>query len=78
MEEGAGRLILPGPLIGILQRWIASKGHPTAWRVAAEIIACVGSRSDLGILEGWPLTGSDEDRRGIQNTRYRVERRSLG
>jgi hypothetical protein len=76
-EEGAGRVVPPGQLIGVLRRWIAGKGDLKAWQVAAEIIAAVGSRSDLGILEGWPPAHTDLGRLIIENTRYRVERRSL-
>ena len=70
-------MVPPGQLIGILRRWIAGKDELKAWQVAAEIIAAVGSRSDLDLLEGWPPTDSDEGRLIIKNTRYRVERRSL-
>ena len=75
--EGGGHFFPSTQLITILRRWLVLNTSAKAYLVASIVIASVGVRTDLEVLEGWPAADLENGRRVIEDTRNRIERRSL-
>lgn len=77
LERNSGRSLQPEHLLAIVERWLKTSTKPRALGVAAEVIAIIGTRSDLRILESDLATRTVDEEILFRNTRYRVQHRSL-
>jgi hypothetical protein len=76
VEMDASRSLQPEKLLAIVERWLKNTARTGSRRVAAVVVASIGSRSDLQILESGPSVRTADENRIIEDTRYRVQRRS--
>ena len=78
VEQSARRGDAPYRIPKLIARWLPARSDPEALGVAGEIIAHVGRRGDIGILDSWGGdTASAEFVRARSETWLRVQRRTL-